>query len=217
MEVASGDGAFGGIFLYFNAVTGSQYPSWVTSVGLSQLASFSPDTHWRVSDSGYRVWEGEPYASSQHYEHFYRVLNFYTNEYYLLYGGADQILEWAGWTADSGTFYFISRPSGANAIAGTELPFGLLALTPSSHKLQMLFEQALFARLNPERDKACVIFPARRPDGKVGLDIGVFDLASRSLGGRQAVAGGIDYPTITDDYWIPTGWSDAVRRTCPDW
>jgi hypothetical protein len=208
VQVWASDGACCGLFVYFNADTAQFYPPWVTNVDGEQLeASFSPDRIWRVARSSYRLWQGEAYASPEYFEHVYTVLNFESGQYYKLYEGSNQDIDWVGWTPDSGTFYFINRPAGPTAAANADLPFGWLALSPATHALRMVFAQAVFAQLSADQTQACVVFPAKDSAGRVGLDAAWYNMATGTLTERQPIANQVPYSSRGNRGLLPPGFA----------
>ena len=216
VEAIAGYGSSCGVSLYFNVASATTYPPSFNCFDLSEPDSLSPDRIWRVADSADRVWEGEPYASGQHYEHSYDLLNFQTGQDQHLYSGANQYLDWVGWTPDGTMFYFVNRPASATALAGSDLPFGLIALNPNTRGIQVVFAQAVYARLSADQTLACAVFPAKRADGKLGLDASVFNLAANTMTSRQAVSDELDYPLQTSGDWAPRNWLDATQNGCGD-
>jgi hypothetical protein len=213
IEVVSGVGACCGVGLYFNVDTGIQLPSWRTTLDLSQPPSNSPDISWQARDTSYRLWEGEFYASRDYFPHDYAMLNFRTGEYYSLYYGDSQFIEWVGWTPDSKVFYFVSRPTGATKVADEALPYGLIALNPNSRELRVLFEQAVFAILSRDQAAACVLFPARQTSGRLGLDSGIFNIAAQTLENRRHFSDEIEYPLPATE-WFPSVWTERAQKAC---
>ena len=213
VEVRASDGACCGLFVYFNVDTAQFYPSWVGNVDGDQLEALSPNNVWRVARSSYRLWQGEPYWSPDYFEHLYTVLNFETGQYYQLYDGSTQAIDWLGWTPDSETFYFVNRPVGPTAVANADLPFGWLALSPATHTIKMIFAQAIFAQLSADQTRACVVFPARDSAGQLGLDAGWFNLATGVLTGRQHIGDHVPYSSTGNQGLLPPSFSaDECRQ-----
>ena len=103
--------------------------------------------------------------------------------------GSNRFVDWAGWAGNSETFNLVSRPAHPSWVPDPNRPFGLITLAPATGNMQVRFEQAVFAALNPDQTRARVVFPARHGDGT------------------------LDYPIPTQ----ADTWSSAARQACGDW
>lgn len=211
-EIQSGNGACCGITRYFDAKSGRRFPPWGVSLDVSHPPSDSPNWRWQITDTSYRGWKGEPFASPEYSGHKYKVANFETGQYYTLVDGGNQYLDWVGWSPDSRLFYFISRPSSTTALNSLTTPFGFLVLNPATFEVKQLFEQAVFAKLSPNQKLAWVIFPAKRADGSLGLGAGIFDLAAGTLTARQSAWNQMVYQWPTGEDLFPVAWSNDSTR-----
>lgn len=200
-------GAWAGITYFINATTGELYPSWFNDFGISLSPSYSPDWTWRITDNVERRWRGEPYASADYLAHRYEVVNQETGQVYeLLPGTISPSLDWVGWSEDGSRFYLVNRALGEHDTADADLPFGLLALDPATGTSDMLFEQAIFARLTPDRRKAWVLFPARH-NSRLGVDGAVFDLETGAVTAHTPVLDDMIYRAPSDRGYLPAAWS----------
>jgi hypothetical protein len=96
-------------------------------------------------------------------------------------------------------------------------PFGLLALDPETREFTQLFEQAVFASWSPDKHLMWVVFPAKREDGSLGLDGGIFDPAMGTLTGRAFVSDRLLYANPAEGDLAPVAWSnDGTRLVCGD-
>lgn len=207
VEVQMGGSLCCVVFHYLDADTGQQFPTWTHGYDASQFATFSPDRRWRVADTTQRVWQGEPYASPDYFAHVYSVLDFHTGQSYTLLRSVEQYVQWVGWATDSRTFYFVVRPASATVISDPAWPYGLYALDPATGAVTLLFEQAMFATLSPDARTAWVVYPAKRQNDTLGLDAGIFDLASKTFAGRYPVLDQVVYLNSRGGTLVPHAWS----------
>ena len=149
----------------------------------------SPDPTWQARDSSFRRWEGDPCASQDYIDREYSLLNFQTGQKLLPGLRSNRYVDWVGWAGNSETFNLVSRPAHPSSVPDPNLPFGLITLAPATGNMQLRFEQAVFAALNPDQTRARVVFPARHGDGT------------------------LDYPIPTQ----ADTWSSAARQACGDW
>jgi len=163
----------------------------------------SPDKRWLVLD------QSRPDSDARF---AYSLLDFQTRTFDWLSDGGQTHLNFLGWTDDSTAFYAVSRPVTETARANVKVPFGLLALDPRSREFTSLFEQAVFAKLGPDKKLAWVVFPAKHADGALGLDGGIFNLADGTLAGRQFVSDRVLYGNPAEGDLVPAAWSNDGTR-----
>lgn len=173
----------------------------------SQGIKLSPDQNWQVSDVSDRELEG----TDQPIYH-YTLADFRKKEITDLSVGTNQQLQLLGWSPDSTIFYLVNRPARESVITPVEMPFGLLALDVASRSYLPLFERAFFVKFSPDQQRAWILFPARRPDGSVGLDGAVFDLRSKDLSERYQITAKILYQNPAEGDLMPVAWSNSGSR-----
>lgn len=169
-----------------------------------QSVSRSPNRRWLVFDRSFRNGAVETY--------WYELLDTKSAQIHSLTKGSSQHLAFVAWKDDGSAFYLVSRPVVASSLNDPNVPFGLLALNPETREFTQFFEQAVFAKLSPDNRLAWVVFPARRDDGSLGMDGGVFDLATGSLVGRSFVADEILYANPAEGDLVPVAWSGDGKQ-----
>jgi hypothetical protein len=196
-----------GYYLFFDANTGKELPGWSYVADASQDPSYSPDMRWRMSDGS-----DYDYTIEGEFIHYYSLFDLHAKSYYSLVEGKQLYLAFLDWSDDSTTFYVVSRPVTETAKANVKVPFGLLALNPQTREFKQLFEQAVFAKLSPDKKLAWVVFPAKHADGTLGLDGGIFNLADGTLAGRLFVSDRVLYANPAEGDLVSVAWSNDGTR-----
>jgi hypothetical protein len=106
----------------------------------------------------------------------------------------------------------MSRPVDSTAVGDPRTPFGLIAYGPLTQQFRILFRYALQMQWNPARSLAWLVFPVRRADGTVGLDSGIFNLATSTLVAQQFLSDRVIYPGQLPVERLAAGWSQDGTR-----
>ena len=202
-------GAWSRTTYYLDADTGRYLFYWENDFFMSRSPAFSPDGSWAVVDHSIRPWSEDLAGWAPYIDQRYEIVDLETGTTTEWLGetGA-QFLDWVGWSSDSSRFWLISRPASLESLPDPRFPFGLLALDPATGSVEPLLDQAVFARLTPDRARAWVVFPARHASvDTLGLDGGLFDLSTLELVGRAPVSDVVDYPIPDDHGSFPGAWT----------
>lgn len=190
-------------YAYYDTHTKQLITSAYLDVYLTQGEWQSPDERWLVLDQS--GWESERRFA-------YSMLDLQNRAVSWLSDGAQTHLDFIGWSGDSSTFYLVSRPVSETAKSNPNTSFGLLALNPETREFTQLFEQAVFASWSPDKHLIWVVFPAKREDGSLGLNGGIFDPATGTLTGRAFVSDRLLYANPADGDLVPVAWSNDGTR-----
>ncbi len=196
-----------GLTWYYYAYYDIHTRQLITSASLDEFQTQgerrSPNNRWFVLDQS--GWPSERRFA-------YNMLDLQTRTVRWLSDGTQTHLDFIGWSDDSSTFYLVSRPVSETAKSNSNTPFGLLALNPGTHEFTQLFEQAVFASWSPDKHLMWVVFPAKREDGSLGLDGGIFAPATGTLTGRAFVSDHVLYANPAEGDLVPVAWSNDGTR-----
>lgn len=184
--------------------------NWPEAQGVfNQPPRLSPNQRWMTLDQGGLVQSSNGHSYIQRH---YGVYDLQDEVTYTLAESSGNYLDFSGWSADSSTLYLISRPIDSAAVSDPHTPFGLIAYDPLTQQFRILFRYALQMQWNQARSLAWLVFPVRRADGTVGLDSGIFNLATGTLVAQQYVSDRVIYPGQLPAERPAVAWSQAGTR-----
>jgi len=172
---------------------------WKSPIGggkAQQHPSISPNQRWILLDEGRYVWSNN--GGVDRIQQSYVVFDVQRLTRYQLPSTGENPLAFAGWSLDSSTAFLISRPLRANSLPAPEMPFGLFAFEVETRRSTMLFEQAVHVWWSPNQQYAAVVFPTRKANDALGLDVGVWQVGAETLVGRA--------PLSDELIYIDPGW-----------